>query len=43
MASASEGRNDPAPIIVKKITVVEGGQNDSKGRKKQRNENLKKQ
>ena len=25
MASASEGRNDPAPIIVKKITVVEGG------------------
>ena len=25
MASKSAGRNDPAPIIVKKITVVEGG------------------
>ena len=25
MASKAEGRNDPAPIIVKKITVVEGG------------------
>ena len=25
MTSAAEGRNDPAPIIVKKITVVEGG------------------
>ena len=25
MASSAAGRNDPAPIIVKKVTVVEAG------------------